>query len=201
MTRKKLAIIVLGLILLVSLLACGYFGFKTFRRSHQRRVAMATYEKKDYVLAERLLLAYVSQDQNSELEFVALANIYHEFGNYGMEAQMWQRAAALNPLNGEYQRNMLDAAVKSASYYLLYSAPSDGESSRAKHWTTAIFFSTCFPATARVISKTSNPSASSIILTPTPSRSSSGKAISGAWSGNSPRSSRTRRPMRRLWIA
>ncbi|MDD6336843.1 MAG: hypothetical protein PUC15_00460 [Lentisphaeria bacterium] len=122
MTRKKLAIIVLGLILLVSLLACGYFGFKTFRRSHQRRVAMATYEKKDYVLAERLLLAYVSQDQNSEPEFVALANIYHEFGNYGMEAQMWQRAAALNPLNGEYQRNMLDAAVKSASYYLLYSA-------------------------------------------------------------------------------
>lgn len=120
MTRKKLAIIVLGLILLVSLLACGYFGFKTFRRSHQRRVAMATYEKKDYVMAERLLLAYVSQDQNSEPEFVALANIYHEFGNYGMEAQMWNMASSLNPLNPEYSEKLLKSAENAANYNLIH---------------------------------------------------------------------------------
>ena len=111
MTRKKLAIIVLGLILLASLLACGYFGFKTLRRSHQRRVAMATYAKKDYVLAERLLLAYVSTDQNSEPEFVALANIYHEFGDYWMEAQMWNMASSLNPLNEEYRANVFRSAM------------------------------------------------------------------------------------------
>ena len=120
MKRKKFAIVVLGLILLVSLLACGYFGFKTLRRSHQRRVAMATYEKKDYVMAERLLLAYVSQDQNSEPEFVALANIYHEFGNYGMEAQMWNMASSLNPLNSEYSENVLKSAENAANYNLVH---------------------------------------------------------------------------------
>lgn len=120
MTRKKFAIIVLGLVLLASLLACGYFGVKTLRRSHQRRVAMATYEKKDYVLAERLLLAYVSLDQNSEPEFVALANIYREFGDYGMEAQMWNMASSLNPLNAEYSENVLKSAKNAANYNLIH---------------------------------------------------------------------------------
>ena len=120
MTRKRIALLILGLILVACLLACGYFGAKTVRRSHQRRVAMAAYEKKDYAEAERLLLCYLRKDPNSEPEIVALANIYHEFGNIGAEAQMWQMASALNPLNGEYRRNMQDAAVKSANYSLLY---------------------------------------------------------------------------------
>ena len=121
MTRKKLAIIVLGLILLVSLLACGYFGVKTFRRSQLRRTAMTAYENKEYVLAERLLRQYVQKDPNAEAEFVALANIYHEFGNMGMEAQMWQTAYSLNPLKQEYYENMLTGATNAASYQLLYS--------------------------------------------------------------------------------
>lgn len=119
--KKIIAIILLGVILLASLLACGYFGAKTFRRSQQRRAAMAAYERKDYETAERLLRAYVRQDPNSEPEFVALANIYREFGNAGMEAQMWQTASSLNPLNDEYRENMLTSAAKSASYALLHS--------------------------------------------------------------------------------
>ena len=94
MTRRKIAIVILGLILFACLLACGYFGAKTVRRSYQRRTAMAAYEKKDYEKAERLLLAYIQKDQNSEPEFVALANIYHEFGNTGAEAEMWQMASS-----------------------------------------------------------------------------------------------------------
>ena len=121
MKRKTFAIVVLGLVLLATLLACGYFGVKTIRRSHLRRVAMATYEKKEYVLAERLLRQYIAQDQNSEPEFVALANIYHEFGNTGYEAQMWHRAYSLNPLNAEYRENLLNSAIRSASYSLIYS--------------------------------------------------------------------------------
>ena len=122
MTQKRIAVLVLGLILVACLLACGYFGAKTVRRSHQRRTAMAAYERKDYKEAERLLLRYLQKDPNSEPEIVALANIYHEFGNIGAEAQMWQMASSLNPLNAEYSKNMLDAAVKSMSYGLLYSA-------------------------------------------------------------------------------
>ena len=122
MTRKRIAILILGIILFACLLACGYFGAKTVRRSHQRRNAMAAYEKKDYEEAERLLLRYLRKDPNSEPEIVALANIYHEFGNIGAEAQMWQMASSLNPLSAEYRKNMLDAAVKSTSYGLLYSA-------------------------------------------------------------------------------
>ncbi len=120
MNRKIFAIIVLGLVLLSSLLACGYFGVKMLRRTRLRRAAMEAYEKKEYALAERLLLQYIGKDPNGEAEFVALANIYHEFGNTGMEAQMWQTASALNPLNSEYREKMLTSAVKSASYDLLH---------------------------------------------------------------------------------
>ena len=122
MTRKRIAIVILGLILFAILLSCGYFGAKTIRRSYQRRTAMAAYEKKDYKEAERLLRLYLQKDPNSEPEIVALANIYREFGNYGLEAQMWLFASSLNTLNSEYRKNMLDAAAKSASYGLLYSA-------------------------------------------------------------------------------
>lgn len=119
--RKIIAISILCVILLASLLACGYFGAKTLRRSQQRRAAMAAYEKKEYETAERLLRAYVRKDPNSEPEFVALANIYREFGNAGLEAQMWQTASSLNPLSDEYRENMLTSAAKSASYKLLHS--------------------------------------------------------------------------------
>lgn len=120
MNRKKIAILVLGIILFACLLACGYFGVKTIRRVRLRRGAMEAYEKKDYILAERLLRVYVRQDPNAEAEFVALANIYHEFGNTGLEAQMWQTASSLNPLNSEYYEKMLTTAMKSASYALLH---------------------------------------------------------------------------------
>ena len=121
MNRKIIAIIVLGLILIASLLACGYFGMKTIRRTKLRRAAMTAYENKEYARAEPLLRQYVRKDPNAEAEFVALANIYHEFGNTGMEAQMWQTASSLNPLNQEYYENMLTSAIKAANYNLLHS--------------------------------------------------------------------------------
>ena len=120
MNRKTIALIVLGLILFACLLVCGYFGVKAVRRTRLRRAAMTAYEKKEYILAERLLRIYVQQDPNAEAEFVALANIYHEFGNAGMEAQMWQTASALNPLSKEYRENMLNSAAHAASYSLLH---------------------------------------------------------------------------------
>ena len=121
MNRKTIALIVLGLILFACLLVCGYFGVKEVWRTRLRRAAMTAYEKKEYVLAERLLNAYIRQDPNAEAEFVALANIYHEFGNAGMEAQMWQTASSLNPLEQEYYDNMLTSAMRAASYPLLHS--------------------------------------------------------------------------------
>ena len=121
MNRKIVAIIVLGLVLFACLLACGYFGVKALRRTRLRRAGMTAYEKKEYVLAERLLQTYVQQDPNAEAEYVTLANIYHEFGNTGMEAQMWQSASSLNPLKMEYYENMLTSAARATSYPLLYS--------------------------------------------------------------------------------
>ena len=120
MNRKTIALIVLGLILFACLLVCGYFGVKAVRRTRLRRAAMTAYEKKEYALAERLLNAYTRQDPNAEAEFVALANIYHEFGNTGMEAKMWQTASSLNPLNKEHYEKMLTSAVRAASYQLLH---------------------------------------------------------------------------------
>ena len=120
MNRKVIAIIVLGLVLLASLLACGYFGMKALRTNRLRRAALDAYEKKDYAKAEPLLLQYVRKDPNAETEFVALASIYHEFGNTGAEAQMWQTASSLNPLNAEYRERMLTTAARSASYDLLH---------------------------------------------------------------------------------
>ena len=118
--RKVVAIIFLGIILLTTLLAVGYFGVKTLHRSHQRREAMAAYERGDYEKAERLLRQYIRKDQNSEPEFVALANIYHTTGDLGLETQMWQMASSLNPLNGEYYEKMLTGAIQSASYGTLH---------------------------------------------------------------------------------
>ena len=120
MNRKIIAVIVLGLVLFASLLACGYFGVKAIRTTRLRRTAMNAYENKDYPLAERLLLQYVQKDPNAEAEFVALANVYHELGNVGMEAKMWQTASSLNPLKPEYYDNMLASAVKAADYLLLH---------------------------------------------------------------------------------
>lgn len=120
MNRKIIAVIVLGLVLVASLLACGYFGVKTIRRTKLRHAAMTAYENKEYALAERLLRQYVAKDPNAEAEFVALANVYHEFGNIGAEAQMWQTASSLNPLNPNYYEKLLDSASKSANYPLLH---------------------------------------------------------------------------------
>ena len=122
MNRKTIALIILGAVLLASLLAGGYFGVKAVRRTRLRHAAMAAYEKKEYILAERLLRQYLGKDPNAEAEVVALANIYHEFGDAGKEAQMWQTAGSLNPLNREYRENMLTSAMRAAGYGLLYSA-------------------------------------------------------------------------------
>ena len=58
MNRKIFAIIVLGLVLFASLLACGYFGVKAIRNTRLRRAGMEAYEKKEYRLAENLLRQY-----------------------------------------------------------------------------------------------------------------------------------------------
>ena len=120
MNRKKIAIVLLGIVFLASLPICAYFGIKAKRNNRLRSEAMAAYEKGDYVPAERLLLQYVQKNPDAEEEFVALANVYHEFGNPEMEAQMWQSASSLNPQNQEYYKKMLDNAVQSANYSLLH---------------------------------------------------------------------------------
>ena len=120
MNRKKILIIILGLVFFMSLLIGGNIGIKLARRTRLRREAMTAYENKDYALAERLLLQHVQRNQDDEDGFVALANIYHEFGNVEMEAQMWQTANSLDPQNPDYRANMLKSAVKSANYALLH---------------------------------------------------------------------------------
>ena len=120
MNRKKIMLILLGLACLAILLVCGHFGLKVMRRIRMRRTAMAAYENREYASAERLLLQYVRKDPEAEAEFVALANIYHEFGNTGMEAQMWQTVGTLDPRNEEYREKMLARAIESASYAILH---------------------------------------------------------------------------------
>ncbi len=93
---------------------------KIVRRTRLRRAAMTAYENKEYALAEPLLLRQVQNDPDDEAGFVALANIYHDFGNVGMEAQMWQTATTLDTQNPEYREKMLDCMVKSASYALMH---------------------------------------------------------------------------------
>ena len=83
---KKTAFLALGLVVLVSLLLCGHHMARAVRRIRLQRAAMTAYERKDYEQAERLLLQYVQKNPESEEEFVALANIYHEFGNAEEEA-------------------------------------------------------------------------------------------------------------------
>ena len=120
MNRRKIVLILLGIVFLIGLLVCGYFGIKIRRRIRLRHAAMTAYEEKDYEQAERLLLQYVQLDPDSEAGYAALANIYRESGNAEMEAQMWQAASSLNPQNQEYSENMLNNAVRSANYALLH---------------------------------------------------------------------------------
>ena len=51
MNRKKILIIILGLVFFMSLLIGGNFGIKLARRTRLRREAMTAYENKDYALA------------------------------------------------------------------------------------------------------------------------------------------------------
>lgn len=118
--RNKKTVILLGIVMLASFLACGYFGTKMILRVRLRHAAMTAYENGDYASAERLLLQYVKKNPEAEDGFVTLANIYHEFGNVDMEAQMWQMASSLSPQNAEYRERMLDIAIKSANYALLH---------------------------------------------------------------------------------
>ena len=118
--KKKISAAILGLVILASLLVCGYFGIKMMRRINLRSDAMTAYKNGEYVSAERLLLQYVQKVPDDEDGFAALANIYHEFGNMEMEAQMWQTASSLNPQKPEYYANMLTSAARSASYALLH---------------------------------------------------------------------------------
>ena len=118
--RKIVTFSLLGLVFLLALLAGGYFGAKTVWMTQRRRAGMTAYENKDYVTAERLLRRCVEEDRNDEASFVALANIYHEFGDAGSEAQMWQMANFLDPQRDDYREKMLTSAVKSASYGLLH---------------------------------------------------------------------------------
>ena len=120
MNWKKIVLILSALVFLAGLLPCVQFGRKMVRRTRLRNTAMTAYEQKDYYLAERLLLQYIQKYEDAEEELVALANIYHEFGNAEMEAQMWSKASSLDPQNQEYRTNMLTNAVKSASYALLH---------------------------------------------------------------------------------
>ena len=119
-TRKLVTISILGVILLATLLTGGWYGVKTFRLVRQRQAAMAAYERKDYTTAERLLREYTQKDQHSEPAFVALANIYREFGDTGREAQMWGKASALNPQNEEYRNNMLICTLNATDYLYLH---------------------------------------------------------------------------------
>lgn len=120
MKRKIITLIVLGLVLFVCLLTGWHVGMKVYRRTSLRRTAMTAYGNRDYAQAERLLQQYVQADPNAEAEYVALANIYHEFGNVEQESQMWQMASSLNPENPVYRANMLNSMVKSASYAPLH---------------------------------------------------------------------------------
>ena len=120
MNRKKILIIILGLAFLGSLLIFGNVGMKLVQRTRLHHEAMVAYKNKDYPRAESLLLQYVQKNPDDEDGFVALANIYHEFGNVEMEAQMWQTASSLDPQNPEYREKMLTSAVKSANYALLH---------------------------------------------------------------------------------
>ena len=120
MNRKKILTIMLGLAFFMSLLICGIIGIKLAQRTRLRHEAMTAYKNKNYALAERLLLQYVQEKQDNEDGFVALADIYHEFGNVEMEARMWQTANSLDPQNQDYRANMLNSAVKSANYHLLH---------------------------------------------------------------------------------
>ena len=120
MNRRLVALILLGVLIVAGLLTCGYFGLKIARHVRLRRAVMTVYENKEYALAEPLLFQYVQKNQGDEAGFVALANIYHDFGNAEMEAQMWQTAATLNPQNPEYREKMLNSMVKAANYALMH---------------------------------------------------------------------------------
>jgi len=120
MNRKTILIIMLGFLLLMVFMICGNIGVRLVRRTRLHHKAMTAYETGDYAQAERLLLQYVRGNPDDEDVFVALANIYHEFGNVEMEAQMWQTANSLKPQNTEYREKMLTCAVKSANYALLH---------------------------------------------------------------------------------
>ena len=117
---KKIQIVlavITGLIVLASCLGLfGYFGMKMMKQSRQRMEARAAFDAKDWKKAEKLLKAYVSEDLDSEEDFVRLAQVYRHLGNTEEEMRCWGRASELNPLKPEYRDDYLACALGARAF-------------------------------------------------------------------------------------
>ena len=115
-TQIVLAVIT-GLVVLFSCLGLlGYFGATVMKQTRQRLEARAAFSAKDWKKAEKLLKAYVSEDLDSEEDFVRLAEVYRNLGNTEEEMRCWGRAGELNPLKPEYRDNYLACALSARAF-------------------------------------------------------------------------------------
>ena len=117
---KKIQIVlavITGLIVLASCLGLfGYYGVKVMKQTQQRMSARAAFDAKDWKKAEKLLKAYVSEDFNSEEDFVRLALVYRHLGNVEEEMRCWGRASDLNPLKPEYRDDYIACALSARAF-------------------------------------------------------------------------------------
>ena len=115
-TQIVLAVIT-GLVVLFSCLGLlGYFGATVMKQTRQRLEARAAFSAKDWKKAEKLLKAYVTEDIDSEEDFVRLAEVYRNLGNTEEEMRCWGRAGELNPLKPEYRDNYLACALSARAF-------------------------------------------------------------------------------------
>ncbi|MGI5925267.1 MAG: tetratricopeptide repeat protein [Lentisphaeria bacterium] len=115
------------LFVLVLLIAAGsstvfvYYLVRAHRRTMRFQEALTQLEAGNVLFAKRLLNICINEDPNNELAFVKMAELLTKEGRWNNAAQLWRRAAVLNPLKAEYRQAEIDALLRGRLYNNLLS--------------------------------------------------------------------------------
>lgn len=116
------------LLVLVLLIAAGsstifvYYLVRAHQRTMRFQKALKQLEAGNIPFAKRLLSISINEDPNNELAFVKMAELITKEGRWSNAAQLWRRAAILNPLKAEYRQAEIDALLHGRLYNELLTA-------------------------------------------------------------------------------
>lgn len=118
---KKVLIIILALISVLIVAAMCRYTYGNISISRKMSEAVKAVKSGDDKLASSILMSAVGMDNANEDAYKMLAQISERASKFENAAIFWSRAAALNPLEPEYQKKMFDDILAAKSDYMLTS--------------------------------------------------------------------------------